>query len=102
MFEELIKIDNCECGRSHELTTKHYIVKEGAIADLPGLLADFTAHGKSLGSGGNGNICQLGQFGKGKHSDSSFSEVFDFWVIIAPVFSHFKRKYRLYILFSVV
>lgn len=41
MFEELIKIDNCECGRSHELTTKHYIVKEGAIADLPGLLADL-------------------------------------------------------------
>ena len=39
------------------------------------LLVHLTAHGKGLGGGGNGNICQLGQFGKGKHSDSSFGLV---------------------------
>ena len=48
MFEDLIKIDNCPCGRSHELTTKHYIVKPGAIAELPGLLQDLGIEEKPI------------------------------------------------------
>ena len=47
MFEDLIKIEGCSCGRDHELTTKHYIVKPGAIFELQKLSVqiEFTAGG---------------------------------------------------------
>ena len=38
MFEDLIEIKNCSCGRDHSLVTKEYIVERGAIARLPELL----------------------------------------------------------------
>ena len=48
MFEHLIKIDNCKCGKSHELSTKKYVVKQGAIKELPAVLDEFKINGKVL------------------------------------------------------
>ena len=48
MFEDLIKIEGCSCGRDHELTTKHYIVKPGAIFELQKLLEDLGLEAKPI------------------------------------------------------
>lgn len=37
MFEELLDV-KCECGKTHSLTTRDYVVEPGGMAKLPGLL----------------------------------------------------------------
>lgn len=47
MFEELLE-RTCECGRTHSLTTRDYIVERGAISKLPALLEKLGVGGKPL------------------------------------------------------
>ena len=48
MFEDLVHIKGCECGKDHELTTKHYIVKPGAIAEAQSLLTKLGLEKKPI------------------------------------------------------
>lgn len=38
MFEDLLDIKTCECGRDHTLLTREYVIEENAYAALPVLL----------------------------------------------------------------
>ncbi|MDL2236702.1 sn-glycerol-1-phosphate dehydrogenase [Christensenellaceae bacterium OttesenSCG-928-K19] len=48
MFEHLLDVNHCECGKNHSLTTRDYIVEKDALEKLPQLLQKLKVQQKPL------------------------------------------------------
>lgn len=48
MFEEILDVSGCACGKNHTLQTREYIVEKDAMKKLPALLARLFPSAKPL------------------------------------------------------